>query len=333
MTQHLTDEQRTVIDKVEKLLRLASRNTNEQEAALAASKAQELLTAYNLDMAAVEQSSGASSGAREDAKLKGGVYQYQRHLWCSVADLNFCLYWCRQRWETVKRRKRSWDGTMREREVEKRFWEHRVVGRKVNVTATRAMASYLEQAIERLVRERLNGQNNMLFSRWAVSYREGAAANIMERIWDRRRHLMDEEKRKQQAAEAAARAAGRDGVSTATALTIATYSTQEDDANYDFIYGEGTSARWAADRAERARKAKEAEDAYTAWAQANPKEAAKEEAKRKRDEERAARRRSGSSGGKEQDLSAFYAGYDAGKKVSLEPQVNDPKSSRRIAHG
>lgn len=312
----LTEEQRGVIDKVEKLLRLASKNSSEAEAAAAAAKAQELLAAYNLDMAAVEQG-GGQSGAREDAKLKGGVYQYQRDLWYAVAELNFCLYWTQQVWVKLTKRRKGWDGTLREYTDHKRQWQHRVVGRKVNTAATRAMAEYLEQAVERLVRERLGpNQNHMLFSRWAVSYREGAAANITERLWARRSEAIAREKARETEA-------GRAGVSTATALTLVTYSSQEDDANFDFIYGEGWSAKQAARRAEAAAKAKEAEDAYTAWAAAHPEEAAKGEAKRKAEEERRARRRT--SRGKDYDVSAFYAGYDAGKSISLDQQVSDPK--------
>ncbi len=78
VTADLTDEQRRAIEQVEKLLRLAGKNQNENESAAAAAKAQELLAKYNLDMATVEQNSGASSGKREDTKFEGGQSEQWR---------------------------------------------------------------------------------------------------------------------------------------------------------------------------------------------------------------------------------------------------------------
>lgn len=53
----MTDEEdlAKVTERVRKLLNLATKNPNEAEATAAAAKAQELLVAYNLDMATVEQ--------------------------------------------------------------------------------------------------------------------------------------------------------------------------------------------------------------------------------------------------------------------------------------
>lgn len=337
-------EAEKIVERVQKLLTLAANNQNAEEAASATSKAQELLAAYNLDMAAVEEAAGKRSGKREDAKLKGGVYEYQRDLWRAVAHLNFCLYWTQKTGEWGERRKRDeWSGEMVTRKVWLRGYQHRIVGRMVNTAATKAMASYLEQAIERLLRERLGDQpganksyvTKMLFSRWAVSFREGAAASVIEKVYERRRELLSEEKRKKMDAEKAAREAGREGVSTSTALSLHTYIDQETDANMDFLYGEGWSAKQALERAERARLQKEADDRYTAWAEANPEEAAKEEAKRQKEErKRSSRRtRSYSSGGKQYDASAYYSGVDAGKKISLDQQTESRKDAGRLTHG
>jgi len=63
-------EMERVVERVRKLLALAARNPNEAEATAAAAKAQELLAFYNLDMATVENVAG-TSGAREDAKVRG----------------------------------------------------------------------------------------------------------------------------------------------------------------------------------------------------------------------------------------------------------------------
>lgn len=323
----LDAEQVAIIEKVEKLLRLANKNPNEAEAAAAAAKAQELLTAYNLDMAMVgEVSSG--NAKREQAKLKGGAYLYQRDLWNSVARLNFCLHWNDTKRSIYPKKRKLWDGTWQKYDWVRWQWHHFIVGRVVNVVATRTMAEYLEGAIERVLRERLADRitgivpNTQLFSKWAVSYRSGAAMRVVEKLDERRNEMVAEENRKK--AEAA-----RAGTSTATALTISSYKDAETDANMDFLYGEGFSAKQAAQRAERARLAREAEEEYTRWAAANPEEARAEEAKRRKEAEKRTRkpRREKQYTG---DSGAYWAGYDAAESISIDQQVDRGDRALRI---
>lgn len=335
MSEGLDDGQRKVLPKIEALLRLADKNPNPQEAAAAAAKAQELLVAYNLDASLIGQS--GDDGKREEGKVRGGFYQHSRDLWHEVAELNFCLYWTGGHWIVVNRRRRSWVTGKMETYTDTK-WEtvHRLVGRKVNVAATKVMAQYLEAAIERLVEERIRGQNNLRFSNFAVSYRKGAAQNIIERLYQRRREMLKEEERKRREEEAAAVKAGRKGVSTETALTIASVTQSERDANLDHLYGEGWSARKRAERAEAARKRAEAEAAYAKWAAENPEEARKAEAERKAEEEKAERkrrRRRESSGSTDNvDTSAYYAGYDAADAIGLDPQMGS-RVGGALSHG
>jgi hypothetical protein len=321
---------------VRKLLSLAAKNTNEAEAASAAAKAQELLVAYNLDMSAIGDGT-SESGKREDARQRGGMYTYERRLWNSIADLNFCFYFRVREYNKVRYKGRTWS------------FKHRLVGRKINTTATKMMGDYLQGTIERICRERFPDARQF-FSSEAVAYREGMASAVLEKLADRRRDLLREEQRKARAAEKAARSAGRDGVSTATALTITSLKKSEQEANYDFMHGEGAWARkearkveWAKEDAERrAAQAKadaEAEAAYAEWAKANPEEAAKEAAKdraRERARERARSRRSYSyreraPTGEERRASSshYYQGYDKGKDISIDQQV-DCGSAKRI---
>lgn len=330
MNQDLTPEQIKVVEKVEKLLALASRKKgNEAEAAVAAAKAQQMLLAHNIDMAMVEQASGGS-GRREDVKHKGGVYLYQRDLWRAVSELNFCLYFTSRRWQhRIAKRKSTWEGgSSWEEKVWSIAYQHRVVGRTVNTALTRSMAGYLEQAIERIVMERLGNDNTQRFSRWAVSYRKGAAARIIEKVQDRRAEIEAEEARKAREAE---HAAAREGVSTATTLTIADVRKSERDANMDHIHGEGWSARQREERRLAAIEAARVEAEYAAWAAANPEEARKEEAKRQAESDRYWARRSGRGGRAKQsdnvDSSAYWAGYDAAEKIGIDPQTTGGSSS------
>lgn len=331
----LDNEQQQIIDKVEKLLRLANKNQNEAEAAAATAKAQELLAAYNLDMAMVGEHGGGDA-KREQQRLKGGAYKYQRWLWQAVAELNFCMYWCDQKWIHYQKRRRNMDGSMHTVDWPRLQWHHFLVGRVVNVASTRVMAEYLEQVVERALRERLKDQvsgivpHNQLFSKWSVSFRTGAMSRIVEKVEERRNEVLAEEHRKK--AEAA-----RAGTSTANALTISTYKSAEEDANMDFIYGEGWSAKQAAKRAERAAARRAAEEEYTRWAAAHPEEAAKAAAKARKEEERRASRRSRSgsrrrykSDSDNLDNGAYFAGYDAAENISIDQQVGD-RDLKRIA--
>lgn len=344
----LSPEARDAIGKIEKLLRLAGKNTSQAEASSAAAKAQELMTRYNLDMATVEQ--GSDSGKREDAKLSGGLYHYQRDLWYAVAELNFCLHWSQYVYDKDKTGRRkatrrdvimsAYDDRpipiLREGQIIKvqggyRF-VHQVVGRKVNVAATRVMAEYLEQVIERLTRERLNGEGSQFFTRWAISYREGIASTIIDKIYQRRQHLIRAEQRKQREADKRAAEAAAAPFSSATALMLSDYVKSEHDANMDVVNGEGWSARVALARAEAAREAAEEEACYVAWAKTNPEEAAKQEAK-----EREARKKDRYRGGradyrdrKQTDYGAYRSGEEAGKNVSLDQQTDDRRGRRAI---
>lgn len=297
------DAPEAVLQRIQKLLQLAAKNPSEAEAASAAAKAQELMEEWNLT--ASEVGNKTDGGRREDAKVRGGFYKWQRWLWDSVAELNFCLYFTENYWD--KNRGRYGRASTR----------HRLVGRALNVAAARATATYLEEVIERLVMERVGNDNSQRFSNWASSYRLGAAARLVDRLSERRKARKEDEERR------AREAANLGGASTATALTITDVEERERAANQDFLWGEGFSARAAARRAEAAAARKENEEEYTRWAAANPEEAAKKERERRVAAERRRGRRT--KLWDHVDWSAYRAGGEAAKDVSLDPQVGDGK--------
>lgn len=317
VTADLSPEARRAIEQAEKLFRLAGKNENEHEAAAATAKGMELLARFNLDMSILEQSSGATAGKREDTKFEGGLYHYQRDVWGAVAELNFCMYWNQysyDREKSLKRGRRSFK------------FQHRVVGRTVNVVATRGMADYLLGAIERLTRERFP-EPSQFFTRRANSFREGLAETVIGKIYDRRRHLLKEDQKKERDAKRAAEKLERTGVSTATGLTLSTLRKSEQDANTDFLYGEGTSAKWAAEEAAHAAAAEKREREYTAWAKANPEEAAKKEEERRKERRRGGFGRASYRDNKERDYGAYYEGQDKGKAISIDPQAEQRKTA------
>ena len=319
MTQDITEEQQSIIGRVEKLLRLAAKNPNEAEAASATSKAQELLAAYNLDMAAVERNSG-DTGKRAQEELEGGKYEWERDLWKAVAQLNFCIYWNESKTVATPLSKVKLYVKGKGVVPAITVYQHRIVGRTVNIAGTKAMASYLQSVIERITKERCIPAKINLRSTFAKSFREGLTFGIQVKVWDRRAEFISEEKRKANEAVKAAAYEANAGASTSTAITLSSFVQTEHEENVDFMYGAGTSAKWAADRARKAAAKKAADDEYTQWAAAHPKEAQREEAKRKREREKEEAREA-RTGRFKGDASAWTAGNDAAKHVSLDLQT------------
>lgn len=345
----LDEETQALVDKVQKLLRLAAKNPNPHEREAAEAKAHEWLAKFNLDMATVEQHGDIESGKRAEENLKGGYYQFQRDLWKAVAELNFCLYW-NQMARIVERKflpNPKLNG-FRRHEVERYENQHRLVGRIHNIILTRTMAEYIEQAIEHAIRDACKGSGEQTRSKWANDLRSGAAERVVERIYQKRREMIREQERAARDAEIKAREAGREGVSTGRAVTLATLADIERDANHDFLVGEdGYSARVRKEEAEaRTRRAeirRQAEQEWAEWCAANPEEAARRaKEERARERRNAARRerywheqgqynsRRSYGGTSRRDRSAYYAGRDIGDTIGIDPQAAQRGSAGRL---
>lgn len=320
----LTKEQQSVALRIKKLLNLAANNSSEAEATAAAAKAQELLVEYNLSAANVD---GATSvdGRREKVMVEGGHYVYQAMLWGSVAELHFCLHWVQQYRVLGQWRRKQGDGARVRVAGYRRKHRHMLIGRVVNVALTRSVAEYLQTTVERITREETQARRIAPLSQWAMSFRQGAARRICEKLEDKREQALAAERERTRQAERTASDA-----STATALTLFTYVDQETDANYDFVYGDGWSAEQANKRAERAAKRAADETARTAWAAAHPAEArAEEEAAREATGKRRGRTSRGSRGAG-LDMGAYYTGYDAAAGVGVDEQVSSGAARGRL---
>lgn len=295
-----------IAEKIQKLLALAS-SPFEAEALAATAKAQELLSIYNLDMLAVERAGKKDSAAREDKKLKGGLYKWQRDIWKDVAELNFCMYW-------------SYKGL-----TKGSSYEHRVLGSKINVLSTRMMAEYLEQTIERIARAEYQNDSKHYFSKAAVAFREGMAARIGIRLRERR--WEQKEKAREEAAAQATRAADE------RALTILDVEDAEYDANMDALHGAGYSARRraeaAASKARWDKMMQEANEEEAAFKRDHPEAWAKREADRAKqraaDDKKWRNRKGRTYKAWSPRAASYYDGYEKGKDVSLDRQVDQAK--------
>lgn len=337
MSDELSPDQLKVAETIAKLLDKAARTEHPAERDAFAAKAQELLAKHNLDSATVEGARGGT-GRREQALVDGGFYSFHRDLWRAVAQLNFCHWWSQKYLTDEKVEQPNQVRNAGTRTYLGRRWvraqrrRHALVGRAVNVRVTIGMAQYLLQAVERALRERLAGdpdvaQHNAA-SNWAWSFRKGCAMGIIEKLEDRREAQLAKERQAQRRAERAAH-----GASASTAVTLASYTKSEEEANADFVHGEGWSARQAARRAERAAEREEVLRAWTQWCEDNPEEARKQREKwNKRDDRNAAGRRGRFSSGPKDatDYGALYAGKDAAKAIGIDQQAGARAADRRI---
>lgn len=309
MERELNDKEMGVLERVRKLMALASNNPNEAEATSAAQMAQKLLEAYNLDMAMAERTTGASK--RSDSKLKGGLYKWQRSLWEEVAKLNFCMYW-------------SEKGL-----VKGSTYQHRILGRHANVVSTKLMAEYLQETVEKLAREWAGDPRNW-FTKAAVSYRDGMTYRVVEKLVKRREEILAEERRKKREEDAKR---SHPGHTSSTALVLLDVIQSEEDANMDYLYGEGYSARQRMKRAQAEAEYAARLGARQKWIDENPEAYAEEQAaaherqaKWLREEAKRAKRRKTSvtyrSPSYKGDLSAFHAGHRKGEDIGIDVQVS-----------
>lgn len=326
-------DQQKAMETIQKLLALAANNPNEAEAASAASKANEMLAKYNLDLATVGE---GKDGAREELKVDGGFHEFQRNLWASVARLNFCMAFTQkyttEAWRYVDdysgaKSMQPGPGKTRQKVqvIKNRMC---LIGRLVNTRSTTVMVEYLMEAIDRLLGEALPSGYTKT-SNWAISFRQGCTRRILEMIAERRDQYEAEEREKERKAQAAAKAATGPS-SSSTAVTLTNYKQNEQDANMDFVYGEGYSARVRARRAQMEAEANTKRAEYEAWKLANPEEAAAKEKEAEDEAERWARKHQ-SRGGRNNDrtnYTAYFSGYDKATNISLNPQVNKTNTAR-----
>lgn len=330
-------EAEKVKDKIQKLLAHAQGTSNEEEAAVYMGKVQELLAEYNLSMADLSTAPEADDKRTKDKLDRSAMYQYQRELMEAIADAHYCMYWTSY----------SWKYTRSGRTQRKPY--HVLLGREVNVLSSQMMFDYVNKTIERLSTAIYGAQGNL--SRSAISFKEGCASRLIERLQQRRREADEEQERKVREAEARAKeyaaaakhpAAAPQEAPSAGALVLLTEVRQsEADLNNDFHYGyePGTTAlrrlqnqaRWEQDAKEaRERRIREAEELRQRIEAMTPKERdayfkkqAEEEAK---EEERSKKywdrqRRLEQERWNKKDHSAYSAGRRKGNEIGLDPQV------------
>jgi hypothetical protein len=252
--------------------------------------------------------------------MAGGLYRWQRGLWEALAKVNHCLYW------SVKGLSKG------------SKYQHRLLGREVNIISVEVMAAYLEQTIERLARERFGNVPSLYFAKPGIAYREGMAERIVERLWEQRYEQEREARRARHEAERARQSGAP--ASTALVVTILDVEEAEDCANEDFRLGlepgttlarrraAPTDSDWATEywRRERERREKlRIEDP-----KAYEREQRAREAQARRDEKASERRREKREREERERPATFYEGRRVGDTVPLSQQMNRGADQRAL---
>jgi hypothetical protein len=299
-----------IVEKVKKLLTLANHaGTNENEAALAMEKVQEILASYNLTLSQVE-SAPSNGGPKkpEEQRIRGesdksAMYEYQRNLMNSLAKTHFCVYFVGRKY--VK-------ALHSDKLVTKK--QHILIGREANVVTVRLMFDYLNSTIDFLVNNLYPPPSNL--SKSAVSWREGCSARLCDRIYEKK-----EEADRRQREEAERQSNQQNGMAL---VLLSSIRQNENDLNWDFIYGvsPGTTAL------KRAKSKNEIHKYVPPDPKLSPEDQKKQDKRyeKMRDKWRREEERKWSK----KDLNAYWKGHDKGGEIGLDDQVKNPQEKKQI---
>lgn len=168
-----------MLKRIRALLAMSRGNANENEAAVAAAKAQELLLQYNLSIDDVEQRDSTGKVIEDGDLLTSSSNPWRRDLAVAIASLYFCdYYWQHVRFKAPHRKRPYIRGD-----------RHNFVGLPHNVVVVKEMFVYLVDTIERLAKEArkdvvkrkvpIDGRPHA----YEHAFRHGCAKRIIDRIW------------------------------------------------------------------------------------------------------------------------------------------------------
>lgn len=312
-----TQIDRKVLDKVRKLMTLANDGgATEGEANAALEAAQAIMAKNNLTMAQLEAAgkSGGEGAARLKSQLKGKAgYSYQQQLMLTVAQTNHCTVLTTYVWKGNRRMATG----------------YALIGREANVAAALGMFDYLNQSLERIVTPFIKGDNTQRLSKAAISFKEGAAQRLQERLSERFYAAQAEQSA---AARAQRKAAQATGSGTGLVVVMEDFAEAERHANSDFRHGweAGTSARKEAEAMTRGQESRKREEERRATL--TDEERAAEDAEKAKDYAKweAKWQKQSDAYWDKKDISAYHAGKRAADQIGLDGQVSKKGADKQI---
>ena len=173
----MTDEKESVLNRIQKLLKMSTENgASENEAMLAADKAQKLLQEHNLSIADIKDDSQAEPIDSEDTEVDRDLWKgYIRN---ATAKLYFCTTYTTMKLDTHY----------------KRVKVITFVGRKSNRMVATEMCKYFINTIDRLAAEEFREVpgSRASINKMAHAFKQGAASKLSSRLNDRYNEIVPE---------------------------------------------------------------------------------------------------------------------------------------------
>ena len=173
----MTEEKESILNRIQKLLKMSTENgASENEAMLAADKAQKLLQEHNLSIADIKDDSQAEPMESEDVEV-------DRDLWKGyIRNATAKLYFC------------STYSTMKLDTHYKRVKVITFVGRKSNRMVATEMCKYFINTVNRLADEEFREVpgSRAAINKMAHAFKQGAASKLSSRLNDRYNEIAPE---------------------------------------------------------------------------------------------------------------------------------------------
>ena len=173
----MTEEKESILNRIQKLLKMSTENgASENEAMLAADKAQKLLQEHNLSIADIKDDSQAEPMDSEDVEV-------DRDLWKGyIRNATAKLYFCKT-YTTMK--------------LDKHYKKVKVitfVGRKSNRMVATEMCKYFINTVDRLAAEEFREVpgSRASINKMAHAFKQGAASKLSSRLNDRYNEIAPE---------------------------------------------------------------------------------------------------------------------------------------------
>lgn len=246
------------IERIRKLLALANDGgATEAEAELALARAHQIMSENNLTMATIAASGQASSDARLKERIKGqAMYRYQVRIMEALCATSYCFV------SVVfgsagKRADKHYRSGHRAK-------SYQIIGSEGNVASVQIMFEYLMQTMNRLVMTEINNDHRQRMSRYAMSFCDGCAERLADRIQKRHQNYLAEQKREANKKAAATKHPAAASTGTDLVVVMEDYEQNEKDLNEDMLWGHPAGTTGAKRKLREARRA-EAKAAGLDW--------------------------------------------------------------------
>ena len=173
----MTEEKESILNRIQKLLKMSTENgASENEAMLAADKAQKLLQEHNLSIADIKDDSQAEPMDSEDVEVDRDLWKgYIRN---ATAKLYFCKTYTTMKLDTHY----------------KKVKVITFVGRKSNRMVATEMCKYFINTVDRLAAEEFKEVpgSRATINRMAHAFKQGAASKLSARLRERYEEIAPE---------------------------------------------------------------------------------------------------------------------------------------------